>query len=413
MGISLFKKITIRLFIAIYRLTIPKKVKSIRQKDKIDVLFVLTSLPKWKTEALFKEMLLTERFNPIIGLTLACTDRPSSSVERFNTIKDYLNEKNYHYVELLDSVTTKNEINPDIIIYQDPYDGAINYQLYFWKNRYALFCYAHYGFYSALYPFCYNEPLHNICWQVYCENEISKKCSIKLEDIRGKNFIITGLPMTDILMEPKENFKNPWKNLDKSMKKIIWAPHCSIFNTGTVQYSMFLDIADYMLEMAKKYSDKVQFAFKPHPDLKRNLELVWGEEKAKRYYEKWYSLDNAQVETGEYVGLFKYSDAMIHDCASFTIEYLYMNKPVLYCVNGKPHKETLNEFGSMAFESHYMANRKEQIDIFINDVLSGKDLMHGQRQSYYESYLRPPYGNTASRNIINAILGKDEYANTH
>ncbi len=407
-----FKNLLVRLFIVIYRQSIQKKVKNIRQKEKINVLFVLTSLPKWKTEALFKEMLLTERFNPIIGLTLAYTDRPSSSVERFNILKEYLIDKNYPYVELLDSVTTKNEINPDIILYQDPYDGAINYQLYFWKNRYALFCYAHYGFYSTIYPFCYNEPLHNVCWQVYCENDISKECSVKLEDVKGRNFIITGLPMSDILMEHEEHLKNPWKTSDKLVKKIIWAPHCSIFNTGTVQYSMFLDIADYMLEMAKKYSDKVQFAFKPHPDLKRNLELVWGEEKTRQYFDKWYSLKNAQVENGDYVGLFKYSDAMIHDCASFTIEYLYMNKPVLYCVNGKPHKETLNEFGRMAFESHYLANKKEQIDEFIRNVLNGEDPMLGQRQSYFDSYLKPPYENTASRNIINAILGKEEYANS-
>ena len=412
MLINILKKCFISLFIAAYRLTIQKKVKTIRQKDKINVLFVLTNLPKWKTESLFKKMLINDRFNPIIGLTLTCKDRPTPSVDHFQTIKGYLTEKGYEYVELLNSETTKKEINPDIIIYQEPYQGAINDQLYFWKNRYALFCYAHYGFYSTVFSFCYNEPLHNICWQVYCENEISKECSTKLESVKGKNFIITGLPMTDILMEPREQFKNPWKNTDLSMKKIIWAPHCSIFNEGTVQYSIFLDIAEYMLEIAQRYSDKVHFAFKPHPDLKRNLEMVWGREKTNKYYEKWYSIKNAQVETGEYVGLFKYSDAMIHDCASFTIEYLYMNKPVLYCVNGKPHKETLNEFGSKAFEAHYLANSKEQIDEFINNVIHGEDPMYEKRQTYYDSYLKPPYENTASCNIINAILGKNEYTNT-
>ena len=56
---------------------------------------------------------------------------------------------------------------------------------------------------------------------------------------------------------------------------------------------------------------------------------------------EWESLSNAQLETGKYVDLFMTSDAMIHDCGSFTIEYHYTLKPVMYLVKGEEHTKMM------------------------------------------------------------------------
>lgn len=73
--------------------------------------------------------------------------------------------------------------------------------------------------------------------------------------------------------------------------------------------------------------------------------IPYGEKrKTDRYYSEWESLSNAQLETGKYVDLFMTSDAMIHDCGSFTIEYHYTLKPVMYLVKGEEHTKMMNAF---------------------------------------------------------------------
>lgn len=104
-----------------------------------------------------------------------------------------------------------------------------------------------------------------------------------------------------------------------------------------MNYSTFLSIAEELLEFIKNTQLPVQMAFKPHPLLKSQLYNYssWGKEKTDEYYAAWEFLPNAQLETNEYVDLFMTSDAMIHDCGSFTIEYHHTLKPVMYLVNGK------------------------------------------------------------------------------
>ena len=99
------------------------------------------------------------------------------------------------------------------------------------------------------------------------------------------NCLCTGLPMTDIYMQVSSD--NPWKPQEKPKKQIIYAPHHTISSQEWLHFSTFLTYSDTMLLLAKKYSDKVQFAFKPHPALRGKLEYMWGKEKTDNYYQEW------------------------------------------------------------------------------------------------------------------------------
>ena len=135
----------------------------------------------------------------------------------------------------------------------------------------------------------------------------------------------------------------------------------------------------------------------------------WGEEKTNDYYNRWATMDNTQIVEGDYLGLFKYSDAMIHDCVSFTIEYCYTKNPVMYLIKERDinsHRSELNEFGQRAFDLHTHGCTKEQIKAFIQMVAEGKDDKKDQRVQYYNDSLLPPCGKSACENIINAILGQ-------
>lgn len=404
---SIFSLFYNRILLYRYRLSIPSKVKRVRQKSKIKVLFVVSEISIWKTEALYCEMLKHARFEPILGVVLITADKPCEAKRKYEYTVNYLNYKKYEYIELFGN-DIKRDIKPDIIFYQQPYDGFIDSHLFFYNNRDSLFCNVYYAFNTIGQKWIGASRYLHYCWQIYYENQVSLNyCESTMPRLTRNKARLTGLSFQDILEMDKKEFKNPWKLQDKEKKRIIWAPHHTIPTASNLlEYSTFLNVADMMLEIAEEFKEEIQIAFKPHPFLLKKLYNVWGKDKTDAYYNKWSQLANTQFEIGEYYGLFKYSDALIHDCGSFTIEYLYTGNPVMYLSNGKPHTETLNEFGKAAYDTHVIGCSKNEIVNFICDVVNGIDNLKNERNQFKIKYLSIPESGNASLNIINSILYK-------
>jgi CDP-glycerol glycerophosphotransferase (TagB/SpsB family) len=159
-----------------------------------------------------------------------------------------------------------------------------------------------------------------------------------------------------------------------------------------------------MVALAEKYRDSIQFAFKPHQLLKFKLQKIWGEERTKNYYERWATMENTQLEETNYVDFFLTSDAMIHDCGSFTTEYLFVNKPVMYLTHDEHVAERFNPFGLKSFECHYRGSSVEEIERFLQRVvLEGDDPKRSSRDALFEKYLKPIDGLLPSQKIIKTI----------
>lgn len=392
------------------RYVLPRKAKDLRKKKIIKVLFVLHELGSWKTENLYLHMREHPRFDAQLLLLPSLQDSFA-----YEIVKKYFDEKHYSYNEIGTRESIKKKLHPDIIFYQKPYDGIINWRYYYANNLYALFPYVMYCFRNRNSPHLKNIGLFDFSWQLYAENG---KIIEELEGIlntKGKNMVNTGLPIMDVLVLDKTKFPNPWKELSGNRKRIIYAPHHTL-NTETVKfhspfyYATFLEYADFMLEMAEKYKDKVQWAFKPHPLLRSKLYKLWGIEKTDAYYKRWADMENSQVDEGEYMGLFKHSDAMIHDCGSFKLEYLYTDNPVMYLIKDNPEYDYENWQTIKALELHYKGTNRHEIEKFIQNVIESIDPLKEERKKFVEAYLTPPNGKTACENIVNAILGTEEYA---
>ena len=381
---------------------LPLKVRHLRNKNLINIAFLVSDLGKWKTEHLYLAMMNHCRFNPKI-FVVPYTNYDNTGL---SVLVEYLTNKRYNFHILKRSQKISDIIKPDIIFYQEPYNRIIDKNKRYKYNLSSLFCYVAYGFHWNDIKWILNQPLLNICWQIYYENDLALKGVSSYMTNEARNCIVTGLPITDIFLRPKSEFHNPWKPQAKRKKRIIWAPHYTINSGSAFYYSTFLFYCDYMLDIADKFHDSIQIAFKPHPVLLTKLYEIWGKEKTDSYYAKWKDGRNTQLELGEYVGLFMHSDAMIHDCGTFTVEYHYTHNPVLYVLNGTDHNKDLNEFGRMAFDLHYKGHCEEDIEAFINNVIEGKDEMKEARERFYNDYLLPPNGNSASGNIIKAILGE-------
>lgn len=405
-----FVKVTVNNFLRdihyfIYWVYIYCRVPIIRRKDKIKVLFVLAELASWKTELLYLAMLKHSRFNPILGVTDNTVEAPGSKP----ILMDYLKKKSYDFIDLDKDEKSINKINPDFIIYYKPYNDSYQPAHIFKKHAKSIPIGMGYAFFVASQKQHYVNPLYYYAYQFYVENEMIKRAFRKNLSYKAHNVKVLGTPISDLLLLDETNFEDPWK--DKSGKKrIIYAPHHSFDGTNGkgLELATFLVNGEFMLEMAKKYKDKVTFAFKPHPNLRKKLEKIWGKVRTDTYYREWESLECAQVDYGEYIGLFKYSDAIIHDCGSFTAEYLFMNKPAMYLINGTGDrvKAEFNEFGQRCFDCYEHGVTHEQIEVFVNEVITGKDKMKDKRQEFYDNYLKPPYGRTACENILRSILGE-------
>lgn len=388
----------IRLFI--YQIYVSIKAQFIRKKSRIRVLFVVSELSSWKSELLYTEMLKHSRFVPIIGVSTC-----KSPINYKKQLVQYLSNKQYQFVDLDESKTSIRDLHPDIIFYYKPYIDCYSKGHYFNSNLKYLFCGMNYCFSITQNAAHVERDLFDYCWQYYAENKDVAERNKKLLGYKARNTRVTGIPTQDILLQSREMFDDPWK--EKTGKiRIIYAPHHSMQGTNGkgIELSTFLKVGEQLLEITHKYQDKVYFAFKPHPLLYEKLLKIWGKQKTDDYYHKWEQLNNAQIETGEYIGLFKYSDAIIHDCASFLIEYLYMDKPSMYLVASSNEIEDMLPYAQAGFRCYEQGSCISDIDAFVERLINKEDKKQKERRQFFNDYLYPPFGRTACDNIIESIL---------
>ena len=384
---------------------IPFLVSKMREKESIKVLFVIPCLSKWKTESLYLKMVENPRFEPLIGVALMTLDYPSEAVFKYKQLTSYLDNKGYKYIEIC-STSDFARLKPDIIFHQEAAGGGILKSLMFDNYTKCIYCYITYALFIPSEIKLINTPYHNICWKIFFESPLIIDYAKKRMDNHGRNTVFTGVPMTDQLLEAKESLPDPWKKSSRR-KRVIWAPHHSIQKNDLLNSGTFLIYAEIMLQLADKYKNEIQWAFKPHPVLRSKLNTLWGSERTDKYYKRWAEMENTQLEEGDYVALFKYSDALIHDSFSFMVEYLYMNKPCMFLE--KQERNGLNPFGQKCYEQYYKGHNTNDLEHFLECVIDGIDSRSAERLQFVKDYLLPPNGKTASENIINSILGKGGY----
>jgi hypothetical protein len=390
----------------IYRLRLPLITWVMRRKKVVNVTFLVNDLPTWKTENLFAAMLTHKRFNPIVGIPIAI-ERSGSHLE----VEEYCKAKGYPCMILNSEKRIKIQTQADIVFYLKPYQTEYHPRHRYVENLDMIHMYVFYSFHGILDPAVLNKPMYRILLYDFYDNELSAEDAKINSWNHGKNFCVTGLPFADQLLEAKELSPDQWRD-NSGRKRIIYAPHHTIgdIHMKGCDYGTFLETGNIVLELAKKYKDKVYFAFKPHPLLWQRLTWVWDEARVAAYFKEWEELENAQYENGPYMGLFKHSDAMIHDCSSFIAEYIAIDKPVMFLLKGDHVIDNLNRAFRYAQKVHYHGKTYDEIEHFIQMVINEEDPIADERHEFVQKYMCPPHGKTACTNIMNAILAQEEYA---
>ncbi|MBO5629364.1 MAG: CDP-glycerol glycerophosphotransferase family protein, partial [Aeriscardovia sp.] len=369
--------------------------------------FLVVYHQTWKYDGVYELMRNSPLFSPVL---LICPIMEFGREKMLQFLKedyDFFCARHYDVILSYDGNTYIDlikDINPDIIFYTNPYEGLIDNRYYITNFLDRLTVYVPYAFNNNIdLNFCHNLPLHNMVWRYYSESEEHRSYSRKISFSKGRNVVVTGYPGIEHLIKRKTLHDcKDWKIKDNHIKRIIWAPHHTIGSKESVVYSCFLRYAEFMLDIADKYKNDVQFVFKPHPMLKSKLDNLWGEDKANYYYDQWKSRDNCNYNNGEYTDLFHTSDAMIHDSGSFLTEYLYVNKPVMRTLNDIPLKDQYNSFALKCLDQYYMAHNEQDIEQFIQNVINEVDPLKEQRTKFVNEVLMPK--GSPSKNIIDDIL---------
>ena len=392
-----------------------KALIKVRKKDKIKVVFFLIHESVWKYEGLYKLMEQDERFAPLVIICPDILYGEDLMLKEMNLAYGSFQDNGYKVIKTLDDKTgewldVKNEIKPDLVFFTNPWNlTKKQYRISNYLD--TLTSYVPYGFKNSyLYQVHFNQLMQNFVWTFFLETIIHQKLSRKYARNKGVNTYVSGYPGMDSMLDETRTIEDPWKIKDKSIKRIIWAPHHTIPGYGgDLDYSTFMEYYDFMFQVVEKYKGKAQFAFKPHPVLKAKLskDEVWGKEKTDAYYSKWDELENGQLIKGEYIDLFLTSDGMFHDSSSFVIEYLYTKKPVMFLMEDEKIDERFNEIGKRSLKECYHGKKREDIEFFIEEVvLKGKDSKKQNRVDFFNSLIKPPNDLIASQNIFNYIKNK-------
>ncbi len=401
---NLKDRVKLRLQLFLYNLYLKRLIPKVAKRRPVKIMFYVNNLSMWKSDKLLILLNQDDRFDPFVVSFLYSNNSIQDNREIEHDIFTHFSSLGVPVSSGFDfeeyQLYPVTNFNADIIFYPQPYLNKV-------KDipRNVLLSYIPYCFeMEDMKHFFYNTVYQNICWKLFVPSPLHKELKAKYNSNHGSNVVVAGNPLADYFFDGHIPSSENWPLDDPKIKRIIWAPHHSILSYDILDYSNFTEIADEMLNIAKKYEGKVQFVFKPHPMLKEklcNLES-WGIQKTEKYYNAWKSLPNCNYVNGNYVDLFMTSDALIHDCSSFTAEYLYVNKPLMYLTK-EGRKKPFNAFADACFQVNYHGSSISDIETFIENVIEGIDPMLEKRTKFINSQLTPKGNETVAGTIYKEL----------
>lgn len=386
--------------------------KKIDSGQKVKVAFFVNYASIWKHEEIYKMFYNDSRFDTYVIIAPVTDHGMAYMIEEMSKASQAFRRKGIEVVCGYDKshnrfLNVKKTIAPDMVFFTNPHANQTIKKFHITNYKNTLTCYTQYAYHvTFLNDLQYNQLFHNIVWRAFYETKFHRKIAIECSRNNASNVVVSGYAGIEKIKYSVRTNDTVWLNQDNDLKRIIWAPHHTVDPNGKTFFSNFLKYHQIMIEIAKKYSNFICIAFKPHPHLKIKLysHPEWGKDRTDDYYKLWDELKNTQLETNDYINLFNTSDAMIFDSTSFIAEYLYTGKPSLFTITNENVFNLLNDFGKQAIKNHYHGYDENDIEKFIIEVVCEEiDTMKEKRKSFYETYLMSSNLKKPSKNIYDYI----------
>ena len=387
------------------------KISKIRKKEKIRVLFLVIHRSVWKYQSVYERMLLDPLFDVEL---LVCPDllygEEQMRIEMDTTFR-FFEAKGYAVTKSLGqngSWLPLSKLSPDLVMFTNQNQLTVpNYFAKAYTRHLSIYVPYFFMATSRADAEIFNTPMLNAMWRIYWPHRFAFDAFNSLsEGDPNRSSRLTGYPAVEALLTPsRQRGGEVWKR-QAGKKKVIYAPHHSISDNES-RFSTFLRLGPIVKDIAERYSQQVQWSFKPHPHLKPRLYLhpSWGKERTDHYFDFWDSQSFTQLNDGEYEALFNQSDAIIHDCSSFIAEYAVTMKPALYLLSKSSEKlDFLNEFGKCALQSYDTGTTAQHIEEFILRLLDDTQPNEYEAHACFDEYLSELYsGRLPSERIIEDI----------
>ncbi|MDY2584697.1 hypothetical protein [Helicobacter sp.] len=299
--------------------------------------------------------------------------------ERYNNVVCVYDFKRERYLEVANLI--------DVALFCNIYDSAVNSRYQIVNLSQKMLCvYVPYGF-TGMLNYDFKHIIHSreyaLLWKIYVENQKGLEATLQNSLIKQSSVVVTGYTKMDAIIK---HCKTPNKR-----KKIIIAPHHTMTDWKELQLSNFLVYYEFFLELPKIYS-QIDFIFRPHLSVFRVLREhsnLWNNT-PESYLAKIEAIPNMTYHNADnYLELFVQSDALIHDCGSYTAEYLYTDNPACFMGRKDTFEHTFSPYGFEVLKHYYLAFSKEYILDFIDRVvLKGKDEMRKQRVEFAKKQIR-------------------------
>ena len=384
-----------------------KIIKKLRKKvktQKIKVAFLVSENSKWGYQSLYDLFAKSDIFEPIVLITLLTSVHEGRDTTRNNTQENYEFFKNrgmnVDYLYKNNKYRSLERFKPDIVFYEQPWDIERKYRPRA-VSKYALTAYCSYSYEILDDTDNYFNNFHGYLYKYFIEHELNHKRYINYSSLAENNCVIVGYPKLDAYLKPMKAVHPAWKEPEKI--KVIYAPHHSFDNS--LKLATFDKNHDFILKLAKSHPETT-WIFKPHPRLKFALMKMnlMTEAEIDKYYEEWGKIGTVYAQ-GDYIDIFKSSDAMITDCLSFLAEYLPSQKPLIRLIN--PASKSLNELGEKVVSEYYKAhNDRELEEIFKEVVLNKNDYNKSQRYNLIKEIFDS--NNSSASKIYNYLKEKIE-----
>ena len=256
----------------------------------------------------------------------------------------------------------------DFIYCANPYDRMVAkcHKIRYLSKRNCLPFHISYGYdVSQIYTLRRLQSKElNYVWKYFTDTRYLHENLCAHHLIKGKNFELMGYAKMDSFIFDKTS---------NERKRILISIHHSV-DFPELPLSNFMEIYDLIPELPTIFPE-YDFVFRPHPLLFSRLVLLglWNEDNVKDYIKKITDNGIEYSVGGDYFDVFNKCDAIVNDCGSFTVEWLYSGKPGCFIRNSSLKDELLTPLMLKALEEYEIVTSKDEILSFIRDLDFSKD----------------------------------------
>lgn len=223
----------------------------------------------------------------------------------------------------------------------------------------------------------FDLPTQKRAWRIFARSEQHRRLFGTHCSSGNSHVVVTGHPKLDSLRN--QDFEPLTGDIQKKInqrKVVLWTPHFSVGSPPA--WSTFQLFSKRILEEFSHHLD-LFLLIRPHPLFFKimNERGIWGPQGESEFRQFISSSPNMAIDdTADHRAAFSASSALMADAGSFLLEYLPLNKPLLYLEH--PEGLGLSDDGEL-YRILYHARSGDEISIFLKMLQRSEDPIQPER----------------------------------